>query len=76
VGVVVRVLEAGLVHMLMSVLGSVIVGVGVFVRDVLVLMGGVCMSVRHLAVRVFVRMRCVMGVLLGHVCFLLTRDML
>jgi hypothetical protein len=68
VGVIVNVLEAALVHVLMSVPGSVVVGVGVFVGDVLVLMGGVRMCVDHVAVPVFVGMRCVMGVRwLGHV---------
>jgi hypothetical protein len=64
---VVCVLEAGLMHVLVGVLGSVRVGVGVLVRDMVVLMRGVRMCVRHLAMAVFVRMRCVVGVLLGHV---------
>jgi hypothetical protein len=76
VGVLVNLFEAGLVHVLMSVLGSVVVHVGVFVRDVLVLMRGVRVGVRHLAVPVFVRVRRVMGVRFAHLCFLLIRDVL
>jgi hypothetical protein len=41
VSVGVHTLEIGLVHVLMRVLGSVIVGVGVLVRDMVVLMRGV-----------------------------------
>jgi hypothetical protein len=66
VGVVVNVLEVGLVYMRMRVLGPVLVGVGVLVRDVVVLMRGVRMRVSHIAVLVFVRVRLVMGVLFGH----------
>jgi hypothetical protein len=51
VRVAVRVFETGLVHMLMGVLGSVLVGVGVLVGDMVMLMWGV---------------RRVMGVKLGH----------
>jgi hypothetical protein len=58
--------QPGLVYVLMSVLGSVSVGVGVLMRDVVVLMRGVRMAVSHLGMVVFVRMRCVMGVLLCH----------
>jgi hypothetical protein len=66
VGVVVNFLEAGLVHVRMGVLGPVIVGVRVLVLDVLVLMGGMGMGVRHGAVLMFVCVRRVVGVLLGH----------
>ena len=41
-GVAVHTFEIGLVHVLVSVLGSVFVGVGVLVCDVLVLVRGVC----------------------------------
>jgi hypothetical protein len=57
VGVVVRFLETGLVHVLMGVLGPVVVGVGVLVLDVLVLVRGVRVGVRDFAVLVLVRMR-------------------
>src|SRR5262249_30964273 len=43
--VAVRVFQAGLVHVLMSVLGPVVVGVGVLVGDMVVLMRGVRMAV-------------------------------
>ena len=76
VGVVVDAFQVGLVHVLMGVLGSVLVGVGVLVRDVVVLMRGVRMRMGHFAMLVFVRMRRVMGVLLGHDCRLLVRNML
>jgi hypothetical protein len=66
VGVVVSVLEVGLVHVLMRVLDPALVGVGVLVRDVVVLMRGVRVCVSHIAMVVFVRMRLVMGVLFGH----------
>jgi hypothetical protein len=75
VGVAVHVFQAGLMHVLMGVLGPVLVGVGVLVRDMLVLMRGVCMSVRYIGVLVFVRVRDVMGVRLGH-RQLLVRNML
>ena len=42
VSVAVHVLEVGLVHVLVSVLGSVFVGMGVLVCDVVVLVRGVC----------------------------------
>ena len=64
--VAVRLFQAGLVHVLMGVLGPVVVGVGVFVGHVVVCMRGVRVSVGLLAVLVFVRMRRVVGVLLGH----------
>jgi hypothetical protein len=76
VGVAVNVFEAGLVHVLMRVFGSVVVRVGVFVRDMVVLMRRVRMCVSLLAMVVLVRMRCVMGVLLGHGRLLLVRNML
>jgi hypothetical protein len=75
VGVTVHVFQTGLMHMLMGVLGPVLVGVGVLVRDMLVLMRGVCMRVSHIGVLVFVRVRGVMGVRLGH-GQLLVRNML
>jgi hypothetical protein len=75
VGVAVHVFQAGLMHVLMGVLGPVLVGVGVLVRDMLVLMRGVCMSVRYIGVLVFVHVRDVMGVRLGH-RQLLVRNML
>jgi hypothetical protein len=71
VGVAVRVFQAGLVHVLMSVLGSVVMRVVVLMCDVVVLMRGVRVGVRHFAMLVFVRVRRVMGVLFGHGCSLL-----
>jgi len=75
VGVNVHVFQSGLMQVLMGVLGLVCVGVGVLVRDMLVLMRGVRMRVSHVGVLVFVRMRDVMGVRLGH-GQLLVRNML
>jgi hypothetical protein len=66
VGVLVDLFEPGLVQMRMRVLGPVMVGVGVFVLDVLVLMVGVRMRVLDAAVLVVVRMRTLVGVLFGH----------
>ena len=74
--VVVNGFEAGLVHVLMSVLGSVFVAVGVLMRNMVVLMRGVRMCVNHIAMTVFMRMRRLMGVLLSHGCLLLMRNML
>jgi hypothetical protein len=74
--VAVHVFQAGLVHVLMSVLGPVVVSVGVLVGHMVVLMRGVRMCVSLFAVLVFVRMRRVVGVLLGHGCHLLVRNML
>jgi hypothetical protein len=71
VGVVVNVFEAGLVHVLMRVFGAVVVRVGMLVRDMVVLVRGVRMRMGQVAMVVFVRMRRVMGVLLGHGCRLL-----
>jgi hypothetical protein len=77
VGVTVHVFQTGLMHVLMGVLGPVPVGAGVLVRDMLVLMRGVCMRVSHIGVFVFVFVcvRGVMGVRLGH-DQLLVRNML
>ncbi len=72
VGVAVNVFQAGLMYVLMSVPGPVVVGVGVLVRDVAVLMRGVRMCVSHVAMVVFVRMRPIVTVLFGHGCQLLT----
>jgi hypothetical protein len=66
VGVLVNLLEPGLVQMRMSVLGPVMVGMGVLVLDVLVLVIGVRMRVLDAAVLVLVRMRVLVGVLFGH----------
>jgi hypothetical protein len=68
VRVTVNVLHAGLVHVLMRVFGAIAVGVRVLMLDVVVLVGGVRVRVRDVAVFVFVRMRPVVGVLLGHRC--------
>jgi hypothetical protein len=76
VDVAVDVFKAGLMHVLMSVLGPVVVGVGMLVRDVVVLMRRVRVCVRLFAVVVFVRVRRVVGVLLGHGCHLSLRNML
>jgi hypothetical protein len=65
-GVLVNLLEPGLVQMRMSVLGPVMVGMGVLVLDVLVLVIGVRMRVLDAAVLVLVRMRVLVGVLFGH----------
>ena len=74
--VAVRVFHAGLVHVLMSVLGPAVVGVGVLVAYMVVLMRGVRMCVGLSAVLVLVRVRRVVGVLLGHGCQLSLRNML
>jgi hypothetical protein len=66
VGVLVNLLEPGLVQMRMGVLGPVIVGMGVLVLDVLVIVIGVRMRVLDAAVLVLVRMRVLVGVLFGH----------
>ncbi|OBH05875.1 hypothetical protein A5695_06410 [Mycobacterium sp. E1747] len=62
----VNVLNAGLVHVLMAVLGAVGVAVVVLVLDVVMLVRGVRMRVGHAAMVMFVRVRLVVGVLLGH----------
>ena len=72
----VHVLQAGLMHVLMSVLGPVVVGMGVLVAHMVVLMRGVRMSVSLFAVLVLVGVRRVVGVLLGHGCQLSMRNML
>jgi hypothetical protein len=64
--VAVGLFQPGFVHVLMSVLSPVVVGVGVFVGHVVVRMGGVCVAVRFWTVLVLVRVWCVVGVLLGH----------
>jgi hypothetical protein len=66
VGVLVNLLEPGLVQMRMGVFGPVMVGMGVLVLDVLVLVIGVRMRVLDAAVLVLVRMRVLVGVLFGH----------
>jgi hypothetical protein len=66
VGVLVNLLQPGLVQMRMGVLGAVMVGMGVLVLDVLVLVIGVRMRVLDAAVLVLVRMRVLVGVLFGH----------
>jgi hypothetical protein len=76
VRVAVNVFEARLVHVLVSVLGSVFVCVWVLVCHMVVFMRGVRMRMGHFAMLVFVRMRRVMGVLLGHDCRLLVWNML
>jgi hypothetical protein len=54
VDVLVSFLEPGLVHVRMGVLGPVVVGVGVHMLDVLVVVFGVRVRVRDLAVVVLV----------------------
>ena len=54
--VVVSFLQAGLVHVAVGVLGSVVVGVSVLVLDMLVLVCGVRVGVSDPAVLVLVRM--------------------
>src|SRR5271156_3543101 len=66
VGVLVNLLEPGLVQMRMGVLGPVMVGMGVLVLDVLVLVIGVRMRVLDTAVPVLVRMRALVSVLFSH----------
>jgi hypothetical protein len=65
VGVGVRVFEAGLVRMRMGVLGPIDVGVRMLVFDVAVLVCGVVVRVRQLAVTVFVGVRCLVAVVLA-----------
>ena len=71
-----HVFETGLVHMLMGVLGAIVVGVRMLVCDMVVLMRGVRMRVSHVAMVMFMRMRRVVRVLLGHRCHLLVRNVL
>jgi hypothetical protein len=71
VSVAVNVFQAGLMHVRMSVLGPVFVGVGMLVCDMVVVMRGVRMCVSHVAMVVSVRMRRIVTVLLGHSCQLL-----
>jgi hypothetical protein len=59
-------LETGLMHVSVAVLGSVVVGVGVLVLDVLVFVRGVRMRVSDPAVLVLVRVRPFMVVLFSH----------
>jgi hypothetical protein len=66
VDVLVSLLEACLVHVRMGVLGPVIVCMGVHMLDVLMVVLGVRVRVRDLAVVVLVRMRVLVGVLFGH----------
>jgi hypothetical protein len=54
------------VHVLVGVLGPVVMGVWVLVRDVLVVVRGVGVGVRLFAVSVFVRVGCVVGVWFCH----------
>jgi hypothetical protein len=65
-GVAVSVLESGLVHVLVSVVSPVLVGVRVLVLNMLVLVSGVRMGMRRLAVLVFVRVRFLVSVLTCH----------
>jgi hypothetical protein len=76
VGVAVNVLQVGLVYVLMSVLGSVFVGVRVLMGDMVVFVGGVRMCVSHVAMVVFVGMRRLVAVLVGHGYPLLVRNTL
>jgi hypothetical protein len=66
VDVLVSLLQPGLVHVRMGVLGPVTVGVGVHVLDVLVFVLGVWVRVRDLAVLVLMLVRVLVGVLFGH----------
>ncbi|OCB17522.1 hypothetical protein A5644_22450 [Mycobacterium intracellulare subsp. yongonense] len=61
-----NVLQPGLVHVPMGVFGPVGVRVGVFVLHVVVLVGRVCVGVRHVAVPMLVRVGRVVGVLFAH----------
>lgn len=71
-GVAVNLFQARLMHVRMGVFGPVGVRVCVFVLDVVVLMGGVRMGMRLVAVLVLVRVRTVVGVLFAHCCSLLS----
>lgn len=64
--VTVNFFQARLVHVLMRVLRPVLVGVWVFVLDMVMLVVRVRVSMRHVAVLVFVRVWRVMGVLFAH----------
>jgi hypothetical protein len=66
VRVVVRFFQAGLVHVLVAVLGPVVVGVRVLVLDVFVLVLGVRVRVSNPAVFVLVRVVPFVGVLITH----------
>lgn len=66
VGVAVNFLQAGLVHVLMGVFGPIGVSVGVFVLHMVMLVGGVCVGMRHVSVLVFVRVWRVVRVLFAH----------
>ena len=64
--VVAILLEAGLVHVCVGVLGAVLVGVGVLVLDMLVVVRRVRVRVRDTAVLMLVCVQSFMGVMLGH----------
>ena len=64
-GVAVCILETGLVHMCMGVLGPVMVSMSVLMLDVLMVVFGVRVRVCDLAVVVLVRVRVLVGVF-GH----------
>jgi hypothetical protein len=66
VGVAVRILETGFVHVCVGVLGPVMVGVGVLMLHMLMFVSRVRVGVRGRAVLVLVRVRPLMGVLFGH----------
>ncbi|BDB45090.1 hypothetical protein Mkiyose1665_34540 [Mycobacterium kiyosense] len=61
--VAVRGFQAGLVHVLVGVLGAVVMGVGVLVHHVVVVMSCVGVAVGYAAVLVFVRVGGVVAVL-------------
>jgi hypothetical protein len=67
VSVPVSVLEADLVQVCVGVLAPVMVSMDVLMLDVLMVVTGVRVRVRDLAVFVLVRMRVLVGVLCGHV---------
>jgi hypothetical protein len=71
VGVVVLLPQIGLVHVLMRVLSSVVVGVVVVVLDMFVLVAGVRVRMSSFVVAVFVGMRFVVTVLIVCHCRLL-----
>ena len=60
-------LETGLVHVSVGVLGPVVMSMGVLMLDVLMVVIGVRVSVRDLAMVVLVRMRVLVSVLCGHI---------
>ena len=70
---VVAVLQIGLMHMRVGMFGPIRVGVRVFMFGVVVLMSGVRVRMRHVAMAVLMGMGPIMGVLGCHRLLLITR---